>query len=178
MALQIADYDPTWPRAFTEQRNLLTIALQRWLGGPIEHVGSTAVPGLATKPIIDVVAPVTSLAEAHRAVPVLDQAGWLLWPSDPNSSWRLWFLRPRPEARTHHLYLIEHDDPHLDELIAFRDRLRAHADLREQYATLKRRLAEAHRDDREAYTEAKRDFVASALQAAGIELLPRAAPGQ
>jgi GrpB-like predicted nucleotidyltransferase (UPF0157 family) len=121
---------------------------------------------------------VTSLAEAHRAVPVLDQAGWLHWPSDPNSSWRLWFLRLRPKARTHHLYLIEHDDPHLGELIAFRDRLRARADLREQYATLKRLLAEAHRDDREPYTEAKREFVASALQAAGIELLPRAAAGQ
>ena len=174
MAVQIADYNPTWQQAFAHQRDRLTIALQGWLGGPIEHVGSTAVPGLAAKLIIDIVAPVMSLVEAHRAIPALAQAGWLFWPSDPNNSWRLWFLRPRPETRTHHLYLIEHDDPHLGELIVFRDQLRAHAGLREQYARLKHLLAEEHRHDREAYTQAKSQFVANVLSEAGIEPVPRA----
>jgi GrpB-like predicted nucleotidyltransferase (UPF0157 family) len=177
MPVQINDYDPTWPEKFAEQRDELAISLRPWLFRPIEHVGSTAVAGLPAKPIIDIAAPVTSLAEAHQALPILEQAGWRHWPSDPSSSWRLWFLYPRPEARTHHLYLIEHDDPHLRELVAFRDRLRADALSREHYAELKQRLAQAHRNDREAYTAAKAHFVARLLRQTSIEMLPQAASG-
>ena len=118
----------------------LTPVLQSWLSGPVEHVGSTAVVGLASKPVVDMLAPVASFSEAHRAVPIQD-AGWSFWPSDPNGSWRLWFLRPRPDARTHHLYLIQHDDPHVRELLVFRDLLRSQAHLRERYEQLKHRLA-------------------------------------
>jgi GrpB-like predicted nucleotidyltransferase (UPF0157 family) len=117
-------------------------------------------------------APVASFSEAHRAVPIQD-AGWLFWPSDPNSSWRLWFLRPRPDARTHHLYLIQHDDPHVRELLVFRDLLRSQAHLRERYEQLKHLLAQTYRDERESYTEAKRRFVQNALREAGIDPLPR-----
>lgn len=173
MDVQITDYDPMWPELFTAQRDRLTVDLRPWLCRPIEHVGSTAAPELAAKPIIDMAAPVTSLSDARRALPVLGRTGWLHWPSDPNSAWRLWFLRPRPQTRTHHLYLIEHDDPHLLELIAFRDQLRTDRRLREEYAALKRALAQGYRDHREAYTAAKRGFVAKALREKGIELLPR-----
>jgi GrpB-like predicted nucleotidyltransferase (UPF0157 family) len=173
MAVELADYDASWQRIFAEQCDRVSGMLARWLSAPIEHVGSTAVPGLASKPIVDMLAPVTSLAGAHRAVPILEEAGWLSWPSDPYRSWRLWFLRPRPDARTHHLYLIQYDDPHLRELLVFRDLLRSQAELRQRYELLKRRLAEAYRDEREAYTEAKGPFVENALREAGIEPLPR-----
>jgi GrpB-like predicted nucleotidyltransferase (UPF0157 family) len=166
MAVQIVDHDAQWREKFALQRDLLSPALSRWLAGPIEHVGSTAVPGLASKPIIDILAPVTSLAEAQAAVPLLQAAGWLFWPTDPNRSWRLWFLRPRPEARTHHLYLIEHDDLHVRELLVFRDLLRAQPELRQRYELLKYELAQTHRDDREAYTAAKRQFIKTALRGA------------
>ena len=164
MAVEIVDHDARWREKFAQQRDLLSPALNSWLAAPIEHVGSTAVPGLASKPTIDILAPVTSLAEAHGAVEPLQAAGWLFWPTDPNRSWRLWFLRPRPEARTHHLYLIAHDDPHSQELRVFRDLLRSKPELRQRYELLKRRLAKAHRDDREAYTAAKRQFVQTALR--------------
>ena len=166
MAVQIVGHDAQWREKFAQQRDLLSPALRSWLAAPIEHVGSTAVPGLASKPIIDILAPVTSLAEAQGAVPLLQAAGWLFWPTDPNRSWRLWFLRPRPEARTHHLYLIEHDDPHSHELRVFRDLLRAQPELRQRYELLKHELAQRHRDDREAYTAAKRQFVETALRGA------------
>lgn len=100
------------------------------------------------------------------------------WPSDPNGSWRLWFLRPRPEARTHHLYLIQYDDPHLRELTAFRDRLRTDASACQQYADLKQALAQKYPTDRDAYTAAKTSFVVKLLRQAGIEPEPaRIAPG-
>jgi GrpB-like predicted nucleotidyltransferase (UPF0157 family) len=172
--VQVTNYDVAWPGRFAEQRDQLETSLQPWLHGPVEHVGSTAVPDLAAKPIIDIAAPVRSMVEAHRAIPVLEQAGWWYWPSDPNGSWRLWFLRPRPETRTHHLYLIQHDDPHLRELIAFRDRLRTDGQARKHYAALKMLLAQSHRTDRDAYTAAKAPFVIKLLQQTGMEMEPRA----
>lgn len=173
MAVHLSEYNPLWPQAFAEQRDRLAIALGPWLHGTIQHIGSTAIPGMPAKPIIDIAAPVTSLTEAHQAVVALQRTGWRYWPTDPNRSWRLWFLYPRPQARTHHLYLIEHDDPHLRELSAFRDQLRASDTLCAQYADLKHTLAQANRNDRDAYTRAKTDFVANVLQQAGFELAPR-----
>ena len=171
--IQVTQCDAAWPDSFAQQRRQLLTRLQPWLSGAIEHVGSTAVPDLAAKPIIDIAAPVHSLVEAHRAIPVLEQAGWWYWPSDPNGSWRLWFLRPRPETRSHHLYLIQHDDPHLQELIAFRNRLRTDATARTQYAALKMALAQRYRTDREAYTAAKMDFVVKLLRQTGMDVVPR-----
>jgi GrpB-like predicted nucleotidyltransferase (UPF0157 family) len=173
MSVQIVAYDPRWPQLFTTQREHLAGILRRWLSGPIEHVGSTAVPGLASKPIIDILAPVTSLADARGAVPLLGDAGWLHWADDPNRSWRIWFLRPRIDARTHHLYLIERGDPHIDELLTFRDLLRSGPDARRQYEQLKYHLAMMHRYDRDAYTQEKSTFVETLLQKNGIDPLPR-----
>lgn len=169
MPVDVVEYDPAWQREFAEQRDRLTILLRGWLCEPVDHVGSTAVPGLASKPIVDMLAPVTSLADAGGAVSILEQDGWLHWPTDPNRSWRLWFLRPQPDARTHHLYLIQYDDPHVRELRAFRDALRADDALRDRYEALKRKLAKAFRDDREAYTRTKADFIDRGLRQSGIE---------
>lgn len=167
MPVDIVEYDPAWQRSFAEQRDRMTILLRGWLAEPVEHVGSTAVPGLASKPVVDMLAPVTSLARARGAVAVLTEDGWLHWPTDPNSSWRMWFLRPRPDARTHHLYLIQYDDPHTRALRAFRDALRADDVLRDRYEALKRKQAKSFRDDREAYTNAKRHFIDDVLRQVG-----------
>jgi GrpB-like predicted nucleotidyltransferase (UPF0157 family) len=113
-------------------------------------------------------APAGSLPEARAAVPVLADAGWLFWPEDPCGHYRLWLLRPRPEARTHHLHVVEAEHPHARGLLAFRDALRAEAGLRGEYASLKERLAEQHRDNRNAYANAKATFIVRALQRAGI----------
>jgi len=83
-------------------------------------------------------------------------------------------VRPRPEARTHHLQVIQHDDPHARALIAFRDALRAGPGLRTGYAELKKQLARRHPDNRNAYTNAKNEFVASVLRHAGFDPPARA----
>ncbi|WP_442009557.1 GrpB family protein [Mycobacterium sp. 2YAF39] len=169
MPVNLVEYNPEWRRLFAEQRDRLAVVLGPWLAKPVEHVGSTAVPGLSSKPIVDVLASVTSLIEAQEAIPILDENGWLHWPTDPNESWRMWFLRPRPEARTHHLYLVQHDDPHACELRAFRDVLRTNEQLRNEYQSLKAHLAQAFRDDREAYTAAKGTFIANTLKQIGLQ---------
>ena len=101
--MEVVDYDPGWRDRFAEQRLSVEELLGPWLAGPVEHIGSTAVRALRAKPIIDMLALVGSLASAQEAVLVLTGAGWVSWPDDPCRHYRLWFLRPRPEARTHHL---------------------------------------------------------------------------
>jgi GrpB-like predicted nucleotidyltransferase (UPF0157 family) len=142
--------------------------LSSWLSGRVEHVGSTAVPGLRAKPVIDMLAPVGSLAEARAAVPVLAQRGWVFWPEDPFGHYRLWLLRPQPEARTHHLQVMEGADPHVRALLAFRDVLRADEGLRREYSGLKEQLSEEHPESRNAYTNAKGAFIARVLRQQGV----------
>ena len=166
--VEVVDPDPAWAGRFAEQRIVVEELLEPWLTGPVEHIGSTAVPGLRAKPVIDMLAPVGSLAEARAAVPVLADAGWVFWPEDPCGHYRLWLLRPRPEARTHHLQVIEGEDPHARALLAFRDVLRADAGLRREYASLKERLSEQHRESRNAYTNAKGAFIQRVLRQEGI----------
>lgn len=118
-------------------------------------------------------APVGSLAEAHAALPALAQEGWVFWPEDPFGHYRLWLLRPRPEARTHHLQVMEGTDAHTRALLAFRDVLRADEGLRREYSGLKELLSEQHRDSRNAYTNAKGAFIARVLRHQGISLPER-----
>lgn len=163
----LVEHDPSWHGQFVVQRDTLTCLLKPWLALPPEHVGSTAVPGLRAKPVIDIVGPVASLADAQSAVPVLAADGWLFWPDDPNRGYRLWFLRPRPAERTHHLYLIQHDHPELRRLLLFRDALRADAALRDAYVALKDRLAARFPTDRDAYTDAKSAFISDVVRRCG-----------
>jgi GrpB-like predicted nucleotidyltransferase (UPF0157 family) len=172
-SVEIVDHDLAWAARFAEQRVVLEELLRPWLSGRVEHVGSTAVPGLRAKPVIDMLAPVRSLAEARAAAPVLTQAGWVFWPEDPFGHYRLWLLRPRPEARTHHLQVMEATDPHARALLAFRDVLRADDGLRREYSSLKEQLSEQHRENRNAYTNAKGAFVARVLRKQGISLPER-----
>jgi GrpB-like predicted nucleotidyltransferase (UPF0157 family) len=167
--VEIVEYDPGWPEKFADQRGAVTAVLGPWLAGPVEHIGSTSVPGLPAKPVIDMLAPARSLLAAHDAVGALEADGWMSWPDDPCRHYRLWFLRPQPEARTHHLHVIERDHPHTQALLAFRDALRADPGLRRDYTQLKRDLARQHGGNRNAYSNAKGGFVERVLRGAGIE---------
>ncbi|MCM3923274.1 GrpB family protein [Frankia sp. AiPs1] len=171
--VELAAHDPGWAGRFVEQRDRVGDILGDLLAGAVEHVGSTAVADLPAKPVVDLLAPVHDLDAARGAVAALAGDGWLYWPQDPAGHYRLWFLRPHPAARTHHLHVIAHDDPQARALLAFRDALRADADLRGRYARLKRRLGEAYRDNRNAYTNAKGAFVEEALRGVGVDPPPR-----
>jgi GrpB-like predicted nucleotidyltransferase (UPF0157 family) len=88
-SVNVGEYDPDWPARFAEQQLCVEAILAPWLAAPVEHVGSTAVRGLAAKPVIDMLAPVRSLAQAHDAIVPLQDAGWLFWPDDPGRRYRL-----------------------------------------------------------------------------------------
>ena len=159
--IQIEPYDPAWAASFDTERNLLAEVLKPWLVGPIEHVGSTAVPGLVAKPIIDIMASVESLEASLPAIDRLAEVGYCYAPYRRDIMH--WLCKPSPEFRTHHLHLVPFPSALWSDRVAFRDRLRADDALSTEYAILKRNLAEMYRNDRESYTEAKRPFIERVL---------------
>lgn len=155
------EYDPDWPGMFHAEQRLLVEVLAPWLAGPVEHIGSTAVPGLAAKPVIDIMAPVHSLAGSMAALDAAGALGYLYHPYKPGQMH--WFCKPSPAHRTHHLHLVPLGSALWHQRLAFRDALRGSAELAARYAVLKRGLAAQYRHDREGYTEAKGAFIAEVL---------------
>jgi GrpB-like predicted nucleotidyltransferase (UPF0157 family) len=159
----IADYDAGWPALFECLAEPVRAAVAS-LGARVEHVGSTSVPGLAAKPLIDIDVVVPSPADVPEAIERLRALGYV-YQGDKGITGREAFLWPAG-APVHHLYVVvEGGDPYTSR-IRFRDRLRRDRGMAEEYGALKRRLADEHGADRLGYTDAKTAFITAALQAA------------
>ena len=167
-AIKIISYDPQWPTLFQKEKQLLESHLARQSVSAIDHIGSTAIPGMPAKPVIDILISVPSVDEAKLAFPdILYRAGYDYWSDNPKKD-RLFFVRgmpPRGGGRTHHIHVHEHENVVKDHLM-FRDYLREIPDEAARYAELKQRLAEKFSQDREAYTEAKSHFIKTILEKA------------
>jgi GrpB-like predicted nucleotidyltransferase (UPF0157 family) len=158
--VEIVAPDPTWPAKFTAEAARLRAALPADLVRRIDHIGSTAVPGLAAKPIIDIMLELTDFARAAETVPVLEALGYAFWGDNPDPRHRFFVLGMPPygTGRTHHVHIYALAAKR-ERQLRFRDLLRADARAAAAYAALKHRLAAAHRSDREAYTQAKAGFI-------------------
>ena len=160
----IVPYDRMWPKLFEKERDHLWSCLPRDLVNKIEHFGSTAVPGLAAKPIIDILVEVADLEETRRRIaPLLEAQRYdYFWrPSwgDSTPPFYAWFIkRDEMGARTHHIHMVEAHFEHWDRLL-FRDYLLRYPDIAREYGELKERLSEHHDRDRVAYTMAKTEFI-------------------
>lgn len=162
----IVPYGKGWPSLFEEERDrLLHLFPGSFLA--IEHIGSTAVPGLSAKPVIDILAGVDSISRADELMKPLCQAKYTT-SIEFNASLvgRRWLMRWAEGRRTHHLHLVVYGSQEWKQRLAFRDRLRANAELAEQYKQRKLVWAAEFRLDREAYTLAKGDFIREALKGA------------
>ena len=164
---EIHPHDPTLLLAGETECVRLAEVLAPWLADGVEHVGSTAVAGLAAKPIIDLMASVRDLDEVvGQASDGLAADGWCYVPPELDQRpWRRFFVKPDQsrQRRVAHLHVIQAGHPRWAEQLAFRDALRGDEQLARQYGDLKRLLAGRYADDREAYTAAKAEFVANAL---------------
>jgi len=161
--LVVADYDDRWPTYFEELAQPVRDALAD-LGAEVEHVGSTSVPGLAAKPIVDIDVVVRSVEDVPSAIERLRSLGYV-YQGDKGIEGREAFMWP-PGARRHHLYVVVRGSPPHEAHVDFRDYLRAHPEAAREYGALKKRLAERHGDDSLAYGEAKTGFVTGVLRAA------------
>ncbi len=158
----LAAYDPSWPEIFAGEAWAIRQALGNVLIG-IEHVGSTSVLGLASKPVIDIVVSVTLLAAGTAAIPALEALGYNC-RGENGIPGRLFFRKGLVEfKRTHHLHLVEAGHEQWHSMLLFRDRLRSHPGDARRYEELKRALAAKFRDNRSAYTNGKADFVQAVL---------------
>jgi GrpB-like predicted nucleotidyltransferase (UPF0157 family) len=163
-AISIVEPDPGWAGQAAELRAQLGGLLTRWQVSDIQHIGSTAVPGLAAKPILDLMAGCTDLDRAPEIAAALAGHGWHYVPPELDEQpHRRFFVHVVDGHRHAHLHLIRPGTEHWQRHLAFRDRLRADQELRDEYAALKRRLAAAHASDRETYTQAKSGFIGQAL---------------
>ena len=162
--VRLAPYSDAWLSIFVAERDRLLKLFPQLL--QVEHFGSTAIPGMPAKPIIDILAGVESMAVAEALVEPVLACGYTT-SAEFNATLpdRRWFMRSAAGRRTHHLHVVVCRGRQWEERLRFRDILRSDADLAQQYAELKSHLAVKHRNDREAYTEAKYRFVASVLAA-------------
>ncbi|MGN6664033.1 MAG: GrpB family protein [Solirubrobacterales bacterium] len=160
-AIRILPYDPGWPDSFAAERELLSAALGTELTDEIHHVGSTAVPGLAAKPTVDILVGVPGLDEARRHFGALRRLEYRYAPYLPEQMH--WFCKPSPQRRLFHLHLVPTGSTRYRQELEFRDRLRSDSRLAGEYEELKRSLAERIAAGREAYTDAKAGFILRAL---------------
>lgn len=163
--IRLSQYDPEWPIRFKQEQALLATAIGGWIVGGIHHIGSTAVPGLDAKPIVDILAGVRDLDESRASFEPLAQLEYVYAPYLQDEMH--WFCKPDPSRRTHHLHLVPVGSERYRDELAFRDRLRADPKIASDYADLKHSLVERFADDREAYTDAKGEFIRAVLAAPG-----------
>lgn len=156
-AVLLVDYNPGWPGRFEAERALVATALgvER---ACIEHIGSTAVPGLGAKPVIDMMAGVAVLDDVLTRVSDMEAAGYEYVPEyEAQIPLRRYFRKPFLGPRTVHLHCVVRGGEHWVRHLAFRDYLRAHPDAARAYLDLKQALARSH--DKAAYTDAKGPFI-------------------
>ena len=155
--VEIVNYDEAWPAAFEEERELLVSAVGAYLTGSIEHVGSTSVPGLVAKPIVDIQVGVAGLEESRPIFGSLESIGYSYDSVRPDVMH--FFDKRVPGTQTYNLQLIPYRSDCWNMRIAFRDYLRSHPETAQEYAALKRELARRFRLDRAAYGEGKGPFI-------------------
>ena len=165
MLIEIVDYDSTWPHQFEEERRRVLAAIGRYVAA-VEHVGSTAVPGLAAKPIIDILVGLRSLADATNCIIPLTGLGYEYVPEwEAELPERRYFRRVVPRPRTHHIHMVETTSEFWRRQLLFRDYLRAHPNDARAYETLKRDLASRFDVGRD-YAAAKSVFISAILDKA------------
>jgi GrpB-like predicted nucleotidyltransferase (UPF0157 family) len=158
--IEVVAYDESWVEHFAVAERELRVALAPFVV-EIEHIGSTAVPGLAAKPVIDIQVGVQTLDDSAEIVSAVESLGYEYVPEfEDELPDRRYFRRWADGHRSHQIHLVERSNTEWwDRHVRFRDWLRDHDDDRLRYAELKMNLASTHRDDRRAYTDAKSGFI-------------------
>ena len=159
--IEIADYDAEWPKKFEAHARVLADSLGR-SALRIEHVGSTSVPGLAAKPIIDILVVVPDSADESAYLPRLEAAGYVLRVREPDWNEHRMFRTPEKDA---HVHVYSAGCPEIQRTLAFRDRLRRNVEDCRRYERTKRELAAKEWSDMNAYAEAKTEVIESIIAA-------------
>ena len=159
----IVPYNPKWPEQFKIESKAIEAALGTYLQA-IEHIGSTSIPGLPAKPILDILGGVFKLEDSTYYIPALEKIGYQYIPEfEAELPERRYLTRTENNVMLVHLHLVETTSLFWRHHLAFRDRLRADDQLRDAYGRLKIELAEKYGTDRVGYTDAKSSFIVKAI---------------
>jgi len=168
--ITVVEYDPEWPRFYEEEKKLILDAVSEHIKS-IEHFGSTSVPGLGAKPIIDIIAGLDIQEVADRCLPALAAIGYDdVTPESTDDDW-YYCLGKGPHSPGVHLHLVKYGSGFWKRHILYRDYLRANPETAMEYYELKKRLVEKYADMREVYTESKTEFINRVLEKAMKELV-------
>lgn len=168
-SFDLSEYNPQWPRMFETECALLNDALGEEEVIDIKHIGSTSVPGLRAKPIIDILIAVESFVSIDSYSERLESLGYQYHPHGSAEGERIFFWKGVP--RTHHVHIVEYATWEHQRHIIFRDYLRAHPDIARRYTEVKLELAAAFRYDRPAYTRGKTAFIKAIMERALAEII-------
>ena len=169
MTFEIVDYEPLWPEKFRAHASVIAEALGD-AALRIEHIGSTSVPGLAAKPIIDILLVVEDSADEDSYRSQMETAGYELRVREPDFYEHRMFRTP---ARDVHVHVYSPGSPEIERYLTFRDRLRKNTDDRHLYEETKRRLGTQSWADMDAYAEAKTEVIEAIIAAARADAPPR-----
>ena len=155
----IVDYDPRWPGMYQDERARLLGVVGQYITA-IEHVGSTSVPGLGAKPVIDIMIGVDTLTDADQCIVPIQNLGYVYVPEyEDEMPYRRYFKKLLADGtHTHHIHVVETSSEFWHDHLLFRDYLRAHPETAWDYERVKRSLA-PHFDNGNDYTHAKTDFI-------------------
>jgi GrpB-like predicted nucleotidyltransferase (UPF0157 family) len=164
-ALVLAPHSLEWAKLFDEERDRLRAVIGNYVID-IQHVGSTSIPGIVAKPIIDIGVAVNDYEEAIICVDPMERLGYE-YKGENGIPRRHFFVKGSP--RTHHVHVVEITSHDWQTLVLFRDYLLAHPEIAQKYAVLKLRLAEECRNKREAYQQGKAEFIQSVIELAKVQ---------
>jgi len=174
----VVDYDPQWPALFEEERARITSAAGH-IVAVVHHVGSTSIPGMTAKPILDIAVMLRAFQDGERCIGPLESIGYTHRGLNPDIPGDRFFVKGHPpreggsrgdEVRTHFLHMYPLDSPLAQNHLAFRDCLIAQPDLAAEYMQLKFTLADRHPDDRVSYGKGKATFIRAVLAKAAGDL--------
>jgi GrpB-like predicted nucleotidyltransferase (UPF0157 family) len=159
MKIKIVHYDPSWPIMYEEIKKLFYSSFGEKIA-KIEHIGSTSVPGLGAKPIIDVLLGVNKLSDAEDIIPNMEHLGYeYVFKYEDIMPERRYFVKSQNEISIEHIHTVEITSEFWKRHLLFRDFLRLHDNVRDKYYRLKKKLANIDWEDPMGYTDAKTDFI-------------------
>jgi GrpB-like predicted nucleotidyltransferase (UPF0157 family) len=162
--VELHTYNPAWPLIFEKEKEIINQSLAP-SPLPMEHIGSTSVPGMDAKPTIDILLGVDDLSDFSQLIPALSRAGYEYIPKSELKT-RRFFRKGAPGRGTCHLHLCEWQGEEWKEKVIFRDYLRKNPEKASEYTTLKRTLVRDYKHHRSLYTEKKTPFIQSVVKQA------------
>ena len=168
--VKIVDYSPRWSVLYEEEKNKILGVIGHKVV-EIEHIGSTAVPGLGAKPIIDIMVGVSRLTDAEECIEPLRSIGYEYVPEYEVEIPERRYFRKGPVNTHRHLHMVEVVNDFWERHLLFRDYLRAHPEVASEYLALKKDLAARYGTERNSYTEAKTSFIEQVVGRARAEII-------